>query len=481
MLSTQESDSSSLSNERKHDVPPVKLSYDNFADKESGLLPYLASSVKDLIRVEDDEALQQLINDIAFVADSLYDLNDEIVKARKHYEQMKNKREAIRQSLEERQNAMKAIESEMQAEFGIQPAHHPFDASETSLSSLVGEEEDDDESVSSSVDKNPFDDIIDVSDLNEIINDAGTKPISDSDDNDKQDIGNQKQQPSLSLQPPYSDVEDEENAAGMLAHKPVPINEHDDGDDLDNIFLITDDILNQSQDNADDTVSQETDHSDMNMQASSPAFDGIIFNDDIDLLLAENSSKDDSTITPISSDAYPLEIQDEDVDGGYQPPGSLDSDNDDANPMVQFNDSSKKLKTNDQEQNLRKMDDHPIHDLLDSDNDLTLTDIPAIETNDSDKSDDQDYSSLFSSDDDVYEFLDNFNEDMDSSEASDDDSLNEISINANDHNSNEKHPKKEKNHEKAISQAHEDKNTHHENLEEIIDEDFLPNTAFIDI
>lgn len=91
----------------------------SFADTESGLLPYLAKCVKAMIRLEDDDALKHIVADIEFVSDALKDLNDEISVVRDDYLQMRNKRDAIRQAVEERRAAEEAIEAEMAKKFGI--------------------------------------------------------------------------------------------------------------------------------------------------------------------------------------------------------------------------------------------------------------------------------------------------------------------------------------------------------------------------
>lgn len=100
--------------------------YEHFANPQTGLLPYLASSVKELIQNENTEALQQLIDDIVFTADSLYDLLDEVGAAKKKYDQLKNKMDAIQTALAEKEAAIKAIQEEMKNEFGVgeEPQEH---------------------------------------------------------------------------------------------------------------------------------------------------------------------------------------------------------------------------------------------------------------------------------------------------------------------------------------------------------------------
>lgn len=92
--------------------------YEHFADEKLGLLPYLASSVKELIQSEETEKLHKLQDDIVFVADSLYDLLDEVDTAVTKYEQMKNKMLAIEAAMEEKKNALQAVKAEMLQAFG---------------------------------------------------------------------------------------------------------------------------------------------------------------------------------------------------------------------------------------------------------------------------------------------------------------------------------------------------------------------------
>lgn len=97
----------------------LEVTYENFADEEEGLLPYLAEVVKKLIKTEDEDALQRLVEDIAKTAECLYDLNDEVVTVKKKYDQMKNRHASLMKDLEQRKAAMEALELEMQNEFGV--------------------------------------------------------------------------------------------------------------------------------------------------------------------------------------------------------------------------------------------------------------------------------------------------------------------------------------------------------------------------
>lgn len=100
-------------------LKPFTADYEHFADPKTGLLPWLAGIVRVLIKEQNDEALQKLVNDIASTAESLYDLNDEVLEVRQRYQQLKNKREAVLRDLEQKQAAVGAIDKEMEEAFGI--------------------------------------------------------------------------------------------------------------------------------------------------------------------------------------------------------------------------------------------------------------------------------------------------------------------------------------------------------------------------
>lgn len=92
--------------------------YEHFADPNLGLLPYIASSVKEVIKEENDEKLQKLIDDIAYVVDNLDMLLDEVEAAKTKYDQYRNKMKALETAMEEKQNALLAMQEEMRKEFG---------------------------------------------------------------------------------------------------------------------------------------------------------------------------------------------------------------------------------------------------------------------------------------------------------------------------------------------------------------------------
>lgn len=100
-------------------LKPLTTDYEHFADPKTGIMPWLAGIVRVLIKNQDDEALQQLVNDIAQVANSMYDLNDEVLDVRQRYQQLKNKREAVLRDLEQKQAAVGAIDKEMEEAFGV--------------------------------------------------------------------------------------------------------------------------------------------------------------------------------------------------------------------------------------------------------------------------------------------------------------------------------------------------------------------------
>lgn len=94
--------------------------YEHFADVKIGLLPYLASSVKEIFHKNDPELLQKFVDDIAFTADNLYDLLDEVEAAKIKYDQYQNRLAALEKDKAEKENALAAIKAEMQKEFGTQ-------------------------------------------------------------------------------------------------------------------------------------------------------------------------------------------------------------------------------------------------------------------------------------------------------------------------------------------------------------------------
>ena len=91
----------------------LTISYDDFQDEENGLVPYLASAIMMLIRKGDMQALQLLMNNIAKVADQLFDLNDEAVAKKKDYDKLQNRLAAIQADLMKKEEAQAAIREQM--------------------------------------------------------------------------------------------------------------------------------------------------------------------------------------------------------------------------------------------------------------------------------------------------------------------------------------------------------------------------------
>lgn len=92
--------------------------YEHFADVKIGLLPYLAESTKEIFHNDDSDQLRKFMEDIAFVADNLYDLLDEIEASKIQYDQYRNRIAAIERDKAEKENALAAIKAEMQQKFG---------------------------------------------------------------------------------------------------------------------------------------------------------------------------------------------------------------------------------------------------------------------------------------------------------------------------------------------------------------------------
>ena len=91
----------------------LTISYDDFQDEENGLVPYLASAIMMLIRKDDMDGLQELMNNIAKVAEMLFDLNDEAVAKKKDYDKLQNRLAAIRADREKKEAAEAAIREQM--------------------------------------------------------------------------------------------------------------------------------------------------------------------------------------------------------------------------------------------------------------------------------------------------------------------------------------------------------------------------------
>jgi len=91
----------------------LTISYDDFQDEENGLVPYLASAIVMLIRKDDMETLQELMNNIAKVADQMFDLNDEAVAKKKDYDKLQNRLAAIQADLAKKEEAQAAIQEQM--------------------------------------------------------------------------------------------------------------------------------------------------------------------------------------------------------------------------------------------------------------------------------------------------------------------------------------------------------------------------------
>lgn len=92
--------------------------YEHFADVKIGLLPYLAESTKEIFHNDDPVQLKKFMEDIAFVADNLYDLLDEVDAAKIKYDQLRNRIAAIEKDKAEKESALAAIKATMEKEFG---------------------------------------------------------------------------------------------------------------------------------------------------------------------------------------------------------------------------------------------------------------------------------------------------------------------------------------------------------------------------
>lgn len=99
-------------------MKPLKIEYTQIADKQDGLLPYLADCVKMLIRNKDDEGLQQLINDINFVADSLFDLNEQAAAAQIKFEKENARLKEAEEKARAAQEEAERIRKQMTESFG---------------------------------------------------------------------------------------------------------------------------------------------------------------------------------------------------------------------------------------------------------------------------------------------------------------------------------------------------------------------------
>lgn len=94
--------------------------YQRFADENDacGLLPYLGNCILALIRDENMEELQILINNIAYVADELYDLNESIPAKLDDFVQKKAKMQQLQEAQRKREEMMAQLQAEMDAIYG---------------------------------------------------------------------------------------------------------------------------------------------------------------------------------------------------------------------------------------------------------------------------------------------------------------------------------------------------------------------------
>ena len=98
------------------EVDPRNLSSEG---SEAGVLPFLASEIKRLIRDDDLEGLQSLMNEIAKLSDNLVLLNEEVDEKRREYKRMRNRMRDLEEQERRQQEARKALLADMQKEFGI--------------------------------------------------------------------------------------------------------------------------------------------------------------------------------------------------------------------------------------------------------------------------------------------------------------------------------------------------------------------------
>ena len=91
----------------------LTISYDDFHDEEHGLVRYLADAVMMLIRKNDMDALQELMNNIAVVSADLEDLNNEIIGKKKDYDKLMNRINALQADMAQKMAAQADLEAEM--------------------------------------------------------------------------------------------------------------------------------------------------------------------------------------------------------------------------------------------------------------------------------------------------------------------------------------------------------------------------------
>lgn len=313
--------------------------YTKFADPEQGLLPYLASSVKELIRAENDDGLQQLVNDISFVSDSLCDLNDEIIRVREEYEQMKIKRDAIRKALEEKRNAEEEIEAEMARRFGIKTSREAREESTKEipdlgdgLDKLIDEADAISNSDISITDVN--DDACDDEDQQQSTNDKGDDALSKSvreTDNDTSDMDSE-----ASAAPEQSDRNESRQTVGELsdAHEQVETVEANNAS--------SGAVQQQKQENAASDLDvdpfaelNEISIGDSNAKQSM-INSGVVFDDGIDEIADNNEQVNDeynSLTNTVDTEDYSNKYNDDD-DENSLPSNALYADDEENNDQL---------------------------------------------------------------------------------------------------------------------------------------------------
>lgn len=91
----------------------LTISYEDFQDEERGLVRYLADAVMMLIRKNDMDGLQKLMNNIAIVSADLDDLNHEIIGKKKDYDKLMNRINALQADMAQKMAAQADLEAEM--------------------------------------------------------------------------------------------------------------------------------------------------------------------------------------------------------------------------------------------------------------------------------------------------------------------------------------------------------------------------------